>query len=269
MLSREKAAIINIWDKPGRIVWPEVMTVILLLRKRTLLSAWLLAGAACVSVIFLAGSRKLSVPAAGMGQEGCRTVVIDAGHGGQDGGAAAPDGTVESAVNLAVSLRLEQLLRFAGVPTEMTRREDTMVCDPGLETMRQRKVSDIHNRAALVNGTPDAVLLSIHQNSLPSSPVTYGAQAFHNRQAGAEALAQVMQDGLNEVVNTHRAKEIRQIPDSIYLMNHVTAPAVLVECGFLSNPEEAARLRQADYQMTLAVTIAAGYLQWAAGEEAI
>ena len=78
-----------------------------------------------------------------------------------------------------------------------------------------------------------------------------------------------MQDGLNEVVNTHRAKEIRQIPDSIYLMNHVTAPAVLVECGFLSNPEEAARLRQADYQMTLAVTIAAGYLQWAAGEEAI
>ena len=75
--------------------------------------------------------------------------------------------------------------------------------------------------------------------------------------------------GLMLGVNTHRAKEARVIPESIYLMNHVKAPAVLVECGFLSNPEEAARLRQADYQMTLAVTIAASYLQWAAEEGAL
>ena len=142
-----------------------------------------------------------------------------------------------------------------------------MVCDPGLETMRQRKVSDLRNRASFVNGIPNAVLLSIHQNSLPSSPVTHGAQTFWNRQEGAEALARTLQAGLNPVVNTHRAKEPKQIPDSIYLMNHVDAPAVLVECGFLSNREEAARLQQADYQKMLAAVIAVGYLRWSAGED--
>ena len=248
------------------------MSVILLIRKRTLLSAWLLICLGCLSAVFWSGSRQASVPVLSAEQESgpaLQAVVIDPGHGGQDGGAVAPDGTAESGINLAISLRLEQLLRFAGVPTEMTRREDCMVCDPGLDTMRQRKVSDIRNRTALVNGIPNAVLLSIHQNSLPSSPATHGAQAFRNRQDGAETLAQLLQCNLNAVVNTHRAKEAKLIPESIYLMNHVTMPAVLVECGFLSNAEETLRLRQADYQMTLAVTIAAGYLQWAAGEEPI
>ena len=242
--------------------------MILLIRKRTLLYTWLAVCMIGLSAIFLAGSRRVFTPTGAMGQGShAQTVVIDPGHGGQDGGAVAADGTAESEINLAVSLRLEGLLRFAGVPTELTRREDVMVCDPGLETMRQRKVSDLHNRASFVNGVPNAVLLSIHQNSLPSSPVTHGAQTFWNRQEGAEALARTLQAGLNPVVNTHRAKEPKPIPDSIYLMNHVDAPAVLVECGFLSNREEAARLQQEDYQKTLATVIAAGYLRWMAGED--
>ncbi len=270
LLSRKKAGIISILDKLGHIGWPEVMAVILVLRKRRLLSAWAMVCIGCFAVIILTGSRRQAVPASGTGQGSVpRVVVIDPGHGGQDGGAVAADGTAESQINLAVSLRLEGILRFAGVPTEMTRREDVMVCDPGLSTMRQRKVSDIHNRVELVNGIPGAVLLSIHQNSLPSSPVTHGAQAFRNREPEAEALAQTMQDALNTVVNTHRAKEPKQIAESIYLMNHVTVPAVLVECGFLSNEEETARLRQGEYQTKLAAAIAAGYLQWAAGEGTI
>lgn len=244
--------------------------MILVFRKRRLLSAWALACIGCFAAILLTGSHRQAVPASGTGQgSALRVVVIDPGHGGQDGGAVAADGTAESEINLAVSLRLEGILRFAGVPTEMTRREDVMVCDSGLSTMRQRKVSDIHNRVELVNGIPGAVLLSIHQNSLPSSPVTHGAQAFRNREPEAEALAQTMQDTLNTVVNTHRAKEPKQIAESIYLMNHVTVPAVLVECGFLSSEEETARLRQGAYQTKLAAAIAAGYLQWAAGEGTI
>ena len=244
--------------------------MILLIRKRTLLYTWLAVCMIGLSAIFLAGSRRAFTPTGAMGQGSrVQTVVIDPGHGGQDGGAVAGDGTEESRINLAISLQLEQLLRFAGVRTELTRREDVMVCDPGLETMRQRKVSDLHNRASFVNGIPNAVLLSIHQNSLPSSPVTHGAQAFRNREPEAEALAQTMQDTLNTVVNTHRAKEPKQIAESIYLMNHVTVPAVLVECGFLSNEEETARLRQGEYQTKLAAAIAAGYLQWAAGEGTI
>lgn len=202
------------------------------------------------------------------GEEGASpVVVVDAGHGGEDGGAVAADGTVESGLNLAIARRVRDLLTFAGVPTTVTREGDAAIYDPGSATLREKKVSDLHNRVALVNELPGAVLLSIHQNSLPSSPVTHGAQTFWNRQEGAEALARTLQAGLNPVVNTHRAKEPKQIPDSIYLMNHVDAPAVLVECGFLSNREEAARLQQADYQKTLAAVIAAGYLRWMAGED--
>ena len=242
--------------------------MILLLRKRTLLYAGMLVCClAGFAAVYRAGYARMALPAAGSAGEKPPAVIIDPGHGGQDGGAVAEDGTAESAINLAVSLRLEQLLRFAGVPTDMTRRTDEMVCDANLATMRQRKVSDIYNRVQMVNDCPGAVLLSIHQNSLPSSPETHGAQAFWNREAGAEELAGLLQAELNTAVNTHRAKEPRKIPETIYLMNHVTAPAVLVECGFLSNQEETACLKQAEYQMKLAAVIAAGYLQWAAGAE--
>ena len=241
------------------------MSVILLIRKRTLLSAWLLICLGCLSAVFWSGSRQASVPVLSAEQESgpaLQAVVIDPVHGGQDGGAVAPDGTEESGINLAISLRLEQLLRFAGIPTEMTRREDCMVCDPGLDTMRQRKVSDIRNRTALVNGIPNAVLLSIHQNSLPSSRATHGAQAFRNRQDGAETLAQLLQCNLNAVVNTHRAKEAKLIPESIYLMNHVTVPAVLVECGFLSHRGELEALKTEKYRTKIATILMATYLRF-------
>lgn len=236
--------------------------MILLIRRRSVRLASLFC---CVTALLGVLSRQAAVPTmADTGDRPRRTVVIDPGHGGQDGGAVSADGTEESGINLAVSLRLEGVLRFAGIPTELTRRSDEMVCDPGLDTMRQRKVSDIRNRVAQVNALPDAVLLSIHQNSLPSSPETHGAQAFWNGEDGAETLAGVLQTDLNTVVNTHRAKEAKPISGDIYLMRHVTVPAVLVECGFLSNQEETVRLRQENYQTTLATVIAAGYLRWAA-----
>ena len=121
------------------------------------------------------------------GEEGASpVVVVDAGHGGEDGGAVAADGTVESGLNLAIARRVRDLLTFAGVPTTVTREGDAAIYDPGSATLREKKVSDLHNRVALVNELPGAVLLSIHQNSLPSSPSTRGAQVFWNRQEGSE-----------------------------------------------------------------------------------
>lgn len=235
--------------------------MILLIRKRTLLYTWLAVCMIGLSAIFLAGSRRAFTPTGAMGQGSrVQTVVIDPGHGGQDGGAVAGDGTEESRINLAISLQLEQLLRFAGVRTELTRREDVMVCDPGLETMRQRKVSDLHNRASFVNGIPNAVLLSIHQNSLPSSPSTRGAQVFWNRQEGAEELASSIQEALNGAVNAGHEKKAAQVPSSVYLMKEITAPGVLVECGFLSNAAETEQLKDPAYQTKLAAAIAAGVL---------
>lgn len=237
--------------------------MILLMRRRTVLSVWLLCLTGTAAVFWL-GCRQAALPTLAVQGSSAQTVVIDPGHGGEDGGAVSPEGVEESAINLAVSLRLDGLLRFAGVPTALTRQSDEMVCAPGLDTMRQRKASDIRKRVALVNAVPNAVLLSIHQNSLPSSPETHGAQAFRNGIDGAEALADILQTELNRTINTHRAKEPKPISQSIYLMHHVTAPAVLVECGFLSNREETALLQTPEHQTKLSAVIAAGYLRWAA-----
>ena len=112
------------------------------------------------------------------------------------------------------------------------------------------------------------MLLSIHQNSLPSSAVTHGAQVFWNRQEGAEELAGVVQETLNAVINVGNEKQSKRIPDTIYLMKNVTAPAILVECGFLSNSAETMQLQQPSYQLKLAAAIAGGYLRCAGDKEA-
>lgn len=194
------------------------------------------------------------------------TVVIDPGHGGEDGGAVSPDGVAESKINLEISWKLNDLLRFLGQPTTMIRTEDVSIHTEG-NTMRARKISDIHHRVELVNSIANAVLVSIHQNSLPSSPVTHGAQVFWNPAAEAESLAETMQDILNKTINQDRPKLPRKIPATIYLMNHVTAPGVLVESGFLSNQEETKKLKEPSYQLKLATAIAAGYLCCVNGEE--
>lgn len=232
--------------------------MVILLRKRDLV----LSGLFCCFVIGLAALlwKGSAVPVFNVREESPVTVIIDPGHGGEDGGAVSPGGVAESQINLEVSLRVSDLLRFAGRRTLLTRSEDVTICDEGLDTMRQRKTSDIKNRVKLVEETENAVLLSIHQNSLPSSPVTHGAQVFWNRGQGAEALAESIQTALNSGVNAGNEKHSRQIPDSIYLMKNISSPGVLVECGFLSNGPETERLQNPAYQLRLAVAIAAGYL---------
>lgn len=188
------------------------------------------------------------------------TVVVDAGHGGEDGGAVAADSTAEAGLNLAIALRVRDLLTFAGVRTVLTRTGDDAIYDEGSATLREKKVSDLRNRAALVNGTENAVLLSIHQNSLPSSPSTHGAQVFFNGAEGAVPLASGVQEALNQAVNTEKAKSPTAIGASVYLMKNITAPGVLVECGFLTNEAETAKLKTEGYQLRLAAAITAGLL---------
>ncbi len=232
--------------------------MIILLRKRDLVFSCLFCCFFFSLAAVLWGGN--AVPAFHVRDEVPVTVVIDPGHGGEDGGAVSPGGVAESQINLAVSLRINDLLRFAGVQTRLTRSEDVTISDAGLETVRQRKSSDLKNRVKVVEETENTILLSIHQNSLPSSPVTHGAQVFWNRQEGAEELANRVQEALNASVNAGNDKHPRQIPDSIYLMKNITAPGVLVECGFLSNAPETKRLQTPSYQLRLATAIAAGYL---------
>ena len=240
--------------------------MVILLRKRTL---FFIAGfcvfLACFT--FIQDTGTLSVFHTTEIRTTPSTIIIDPGHGGEDGGAVSSDGMKESQINLDISIRLNDLLKFAGAQTLMTRNADVSISDPGLQTIRKRKVSDLHNRVDLVHQAENALLLSIHQNSLPSSPVTHGAQVFWNQQNGAETAAVIIQDSLNSAINLGNNKNARKIPDSIYLMNHISAPGILVECGFLSNAAETAMLRDSDYQVKLAAAITSGYLRYAAGED--
>ena len=226
---------------------------------------WLLLAAAACCIAFLGSTAflesQIAKPVFSASEAAALTVVLDPGHGGEDGGAVSPDGVEESGLNLEIALRLQELLCFSGVKTQMTRIADVSIHQEEARTIQEKKASDLRQRVEIVNGIPGAMLLSIHQNSLPSSVVTYGAQAFWNQQAGAERLAVSIQDALNQAINTHRAKEAKPIASTIYLMRQITAPGVLVECGFLSNPEETLRLQQAGHQCRLAVAITAGFFK--------
>ena len=202
-----------------------------------------------------------SVQTSGGTAAGKTVWVIDAGHGGEDGGAVGTDGSRESDINLAIARRLEGLLALLGEETCMTRTEDVSIHSEGAATLREKKRSDLKNRVALVNSTQGAVLVSIHQNSLPSSKRTHGAQVFFRKEEESAALANAVQRALNETVNLENEKVEKAIDPSIYLMKNVIAPAILIECGFLSNENETALLKSTDYQQKLAVVIASGILQ--------
>ena len=178
-------------------------------------------------------------------------VVIDAGHGGEDGGAISVTGVRESTLNLEISQRLNDLLHFLGIQTKMIRTEDVSVYTEG-ETIAQKKVSDIHNRVAMVEQTPNALLVSIHQNQFSESQYR-GAQVFYA--SGSQALAELLQRELAAQVDPKNHRECKQAK-GIYLLEHISCPAVLIECGFLSNPAEEALLRDAAYQKKLASVIA-------------
>lgn len=186
-------------------------------------------------------------------------MIIDPGHGGFDPGAVASDGTAESQVNLKIGLQMEEIARLLGVETDMTRREDVSTESDSSAAVRQRKNSDLKNRVEHVNGISGGVLVSLHQNSLPQVPSVHGAQVFYSETEGSRELAEAVQESLNAVVND-RAKEAKAAGSGVYLLKNAKIPAVLVECGFLSNNEETALLNTQAHQNRLALTILASVL---------
>ena len=184
------------------------------------------------------------------------TVVLDAGHGGEDGGASTADGVPESQINLAVTLRMDALLRLLGYDTVLVRTDDRAIYSAGARTLSEKKVSDIKNRVALVEQTPDALLVSIHQNTFPEEKYS-GAQVFSAPTAGSERLAELAQGLLCAAVDPDNHRKSKPVAQSVYLMNHITCTAILAECGFLSNEREAAALRTPGYQTKLAMALCA------------
>lgn len=179
--------------------------------------------------------------------------VIDPGHGGMDGGATSCSGILESHLNLEIALRLNDLLQLLGYETKMLRTEDTSIHTGG-DTIAQVKFSDLKERVRIINETENAILLSIHQNYF-SQPQYSGAQVFYARTTGSQALAEQLQSAFLKHLNPGSKRQCK-LSKGIYLMEHIHSPGVLIECGFLSNPQEEALLRSSEYQKKLCAVIA-------------
>lgn len=188
------------------------------------------------------------------------TVIIDPGHGGADGGAVSLNGTYESGINLEISLKLEQLFAFMGIDPVMTRRSEDIEYPMDAETIRQKKVYDQKSRVELINSTVGGVLISIHQNKYTSGSPS-GAQVLYADTDRSDLLANYIETALGEAIGTDNVRGAKQIPSDIYLMKNINCPAVLVECGFLSNPNDESLLTTDSYQIKLAMGIASGYIR--------
>ena len=237
--------------------------MIVVLRRRTItriMGGGLVLSVLCMGLLFRPTGDRPTL--AGVQEtERSPIVILDAGHGGEDGGAVSSGGVAESGINLQIARRLQAVLDFTGQQTRMTRENENAVYSPGAETLREKKVSDLKNRVAMVNDAEHAFLISIHQNSLPESRLVHGAQVFYNTQAGAAKTALSVQQALNRSVNPGNEKFAREIDKTIYLMKEIDKPGILVECGFLSNEGDARLLQMPVHQTRLGAAIAAGYLE--------
>lgn len=181
-------------------------------------------------------------------------LILDAGHGGEDGGAVSPGGHKESQINLDITLKLDRLMAFLGEPMLLLRETDISLHEPGAVTLREKKVSDLKNRAKTAGQYPDAALISIHQNSYPEEKYR-GTQVFYAPTEGSEQLAGAIQQAVSLHLQKENKRQEKLIPDSVYLMNHIENTAVLVECGFLTNLEEERLLQNEVYQRKLALVL--------------
>ena len=199
------------------------------------------------------GSRAVSTLAEGAHIDRSACIILDAGHGGVDGGAVSCSGIPESQYNLQIALRLEDLLHLMGYETRMIRREDISVYTKG-ESIAQKKASDLKERLRIAKETPNALFLSIHQNYFSDSRYS-GAQVFYPNTPGSRELAEHMQTTLCTALDPDNHRQAKK-SSGVYLMERIPCTALLIECGFLSNPQEEVNLRDPAYQQKLCAVIA-------------
>lgn len=216
----------------------------------------------CAAAVYIFPIRSDRVPASAGYTP--RTLVIDAGHGGIDGGAISDDGTKESDINLAIALRLDSIVRFCGQKTVMTRLDDSLKTD----MISYSEHKDLESRAAMINNTANAVLISIHQNDYPTAQPK-GAQVLYSSHEGSEKLGKLLQANLILQLDPENRRVACPAPKDLYLTANTNCPAVLVECGFMSNNFEVLKLKDPKYQTELAALIAASYLSFITDKNAI
>lgn len=189
-----------------------------------------------------------------------KTVIIDAGHGGFDGGAVASDGTTEKDINLKIAQNLKEFLRYFGFEVKMTRESDVSTeSDNG---KKNKKSSDLYNRLKVMKENPDAIFVSIHMNKFTSSSAE-GAQVFFAPKVeSSDILANSIQGIIRELLQPKNDRIIKQGTKNIYILRNATIPATIVECGFISNPQELKLLKDENYQRKMAFSIFCGIIDY-------
>ena len=197
----------------------------------------------------------VSLPASG------KTIVIDAGHGVPDEGAQSSNGTTEAETNLKIALKLQNLLEQSGCTVILTRSDENAIYDIDSKTLKQKKISDIKNRVKIGNESSADIFVSIHLNKIPQSQYD-GWQTFYKEgsEDGAR-LAKTIQENLNKTIQKENNRIAKTI-DKIYIIKHVEIPTTIVECGFLSNPDEEKLLLEDEYQNKLAWGIYNGIINY-------
>lgn len=221
--------------------------------KRFTLAVAMLLCLVLLSGLFVTGEKSANVSAKATQRY---TVIIDAGHGGFDGGAVAPDGTLEKDLNLSVALKLDSVLKIMGYDTVLVRDTDVSTADDK-GTERSQKVSDIKARLRLTEKYKDALFVSIHMNKY-TSPQPHGAQVFYSQVDGSKELAECIQRSITAGVHTDNKRVVKKTTKDIYLLYHAVIPSVIAECGFISNPDDLLKLKSDEYQLKMAAAIAAG-----------
>lgn len=185
-------------------------------------------------------------------------IVLDAGHGGPDGGAVGINNICEKDINLEIALKLRDLLRFFDFDVIMTRESDISIHDADCTTIRQQKVSDMENRLSIINGNPDCIFISIHQNIFAQSKYN-GTQVFYSaNNMNGQLLAQNIRQSIISGLQPDNDREIKTIGAESYLMKNSTVPSVLIECGFISNQNDVNNLTNEDYQRDYCLAILQG-----------
>ena len=187
---------------------------------------------------------------------GGHTLLIDAGHGGIDGGAESADGIKESDVNLSVALKMSELCKLLGIKHAMT-REDANSIVPGEYSER----AELLARADMANGIDGCVLISVHQNKYPS-PNVKGAEVMYAGTTGSRDLGLMAQENLVSALDKQNRRVAHPAPEELLLTSRVECPAILAECGFMSNPQEASQLADDTYQMKIALSLTAAFVRW-------
>lgn len=242
--------------------YKEVTAVIKTISMKNVLFWLLILAAAAAAIIFINPAADSDLPSIfTSGGTKKPVLVIDAGHGGEDGGATSLSGIYESELNLDISLKMAALSGLTGIQFIMTRESDEIEYPESAKSTAKRKKYDQKKRVELINSTENAVLISVHQNFYPhKSP--HGPQSFYSINGDSDALAILIQETMNAALCPENRRLAMPVDKGVYLFKNVSCPAVLVECGFISNPEESKLLETETYRLKIAAALVSAYLRY-------